>query len=259
MRLVTLAPLALALTLQCLPVIADITRTPKAQADRIVNLPGVTFALNFEQFSGYLPTSTEYGNADLFYWSIESQNNATTDPLILFINGDLGCSSTGSLFEEIGPFRIYQSQDVVNENVFSWNKVQWSLKIEKFMKFKMNSRRSPQVANLLVIDMPYTGLTPNPPWAMNDDDKVVSTLLSALDQFFIAYPERLVNQFYVAGEGYGSVYATRIAYHFMQQLSLGKATANLQGVIIENGLLSVKTEFNTILPIYYTHGYAGKE
>ncbi|WKX94761.1 hypothetical protein Q1695_011769 [Nippostrongylus brasiliensis] len=239
MRLVTLAPLALALTLQCFPtpVTAYISRTPKAQADRIVNLPGVTFALNFEQFSGYLPTSTEYGNADLFYWSIESQNNATTDPLILFINGDLGCSSTGSLFEEIGPFRIYQSQDVVNENVFSWNKV----------------------ANLLVIDMPYTGLTPDPPWAMNDDDKVVSTLLSALDQFFIAYPERLVNQFYVAGEGYGSVYATRIAYHFMQQLTLGKATANLQGVIIENGLLSVKTEFNTILPIYYTHGYAGKD
>ncbi|EJW70127.1 hypothetical protein WUBG_18965 [Wuchereria bancrofti] len=90
-----------------------------ANADRIINLPGLTFEPNFEQYSGFLPTKT--GNF-LHYWLIESQNNPSTDPLVLWINGGLGCDSLDGSLAQIGPFRVNQDGETLFENIYSWNK-----------------------------------------------------------------------------------------------------------------------------------------
>ncbi|VDN85616.1 unnamed protein product [Brugia pahangi] len=88
--------------------------------DRIVNLPGLTFKPNFEQYSGFLPTKT--GNF-LHYWLIESQNNPSNDPLVLWFNGGLGCNSLDGPLAQIGPFRVNQDGESLFENIYSWNKV----------------------------------------------------------------------------------------------------------------------------------------
>lgn len=54
---------------------------------------------------------------------VESQGNAATDPLILWLNGGPGCSSVGGMFEELGPFYPERDGNSLYENVFSWNKV----------------------------------------------------------------------------------------------------------------------------------------
>nr|CDJ84066.1 Peptidase S10 domain containing protein [Haemonchus contortus] len=235
-----LATLAFTLTLSLFPgqVIGD--RTARATHDLVTNLPGVTFVTNFQQYAGYLnvTANANVDDASVFYWHIESQNDPSTDPLILFINGGPSCSSVAGMMEEIGPFRVNADTTTLAENVFSWNKV----------------------ANLLIIDPPNVGFSPQPSWGRkNDDDLVKSTLEGALDDFFTVFPEKLANRLYIAGEGYGSVYVTRIAYSLLQKMSIGKSNVNLQGLIIENGVLSVATEFNTILPIAYTHAFAGKD
>lgn len=232
-----LAPLALALLLHVTtPSNAD--RTPRATANLVTALPGVSFATNFQQFAGYLNASGDYGPLELFYWHIESQGDPVNDPVILYINGGPGCSSLSGLMEEIGPFRAtVPGTETLTENVFSWNKI----------------------ANLLVIDPPNMSFSQAAPWSTSTDDNVVSSLEAALQDFFRVFPERISNRLYLAGEGYASVYVTRIAYLLLQRLAVGTTQANLQGIIIENGVLSAKTEFNTILPITYTHAYAGKD
>ncbi|KIH49654.1 serine carboxypeptidase, partial [Ancylostoma duodenale] len=169
---------------------------------------------------------------------IESQNNASTDPLILYISG-AQCSSLYDMMMDVGPYRSYAPQSSIiglYENVFSWNKV----------------------ANLLVIDPPGVGYSPAVAENFNDI-KVSAALESALTNFFTVFPERLSNKFYLAAEGYASVYVTKIAWNIMQKLATGQSQTNLQGILIGNGLVSAQTEYNTILPIAYTHAFAGKE
>lgn len=50
-------------------------------ADRIDNLPGLTWSINFKQYSGYLNLTNGH---NLHYWFVESQNNPSTDPVVLW-------------------------------------------------------------------------------------------------------------------------------------------------------------------------------
>lgn len=52
--------------------------------DEIKSLPGLSGTVPFKQFSGYLDGNK---GRQLFYWLFESQNNATTDPVVLWLNG----------------------------------------------------------------------------------------------------------------------------------------------------------------------------
>ncbi|VDK18246.1 unnamed protein product [Anisakis simplex] len=93
--------------------------------DRIEELPGLTFDLNFAQYAGYL-TGADSENY-LYYWLVESQNEPEVDPLIVWLNGGPGCSSLRGLMEEIGPFRASRNGSRLFENPFAWNKVSWWL------------------------------------------------------------------------------------------------------------------------------------
>ncbi|EPB75476.1 serine carboxypeptidase [Ancylostoma ceylanicum] len=218
-------------------VVADLVsadRTAKATADKITDLPFVSFQTNFEQFAGFLNSTVENELYKMHYWYIESQN-ASTDPLILYISG-AQCSSLYDMMMDVGPFRSYGLDSSLYENVFSWNKV----------------------ANLLVIDPPGVGYSPGVSEAF-DDLKVSAAMESALTNFFTVFPERVSNKFYLAAEGYASVYVMKIAWSILQKLATGQSQTNLQGILIGNGMVSAQTEYNTILPIAYTHAFAGKE
>lgn len=67
--------------------------------------------------SGYIDVSEE---KHYFYWLLESRRNATSDPLILWLNGGPGCSSMiGMLAEKIGPCEINEDLTERN-NPYSW-------------------------------------------------------------------------------------------------------------------------------------------
>jgi len=52
----------------------------------------------------------------LHYVYVESQDNATTDPVIVWFNGGPGCSSLLGFMQEHGPFVIDDNSTVLKKN-----------------------------------------------------------------------------------------------------------------------------------------------
>ena len=73
-------------------------------ADLISNLPGLDFNTNYNQYSGYLDLDNGH---HLHYWFVESQNDPSTDPVVMWMNGGPGCSSLDGLTYENGPWVCY--------------------------------------------------------------------------------------------------------------------------------------------------------
>jgi len=87
--------------------------------DLITDVPGLNFKPTFKQYSGYL-NATDGKN--IFYWLVESQNNPSTDPIVLWLQGGPGCSGLGGFMTELGPFHLNPGSRSLYENVFTWNK-----------------------------------------------------------------------------------------------------------------------------------------
>ena len=61
---------------------------------------------------------------------LESQNEPSTDPIILWLNGGPGCSSMLGLFNEVGPYLMKGKNDYFEQEVN-----QWSLQLKNNMIF----------------------------------------------------------------------------------------------------------------------------
>ncbi len=115
-----------ACVLACVAV-ARAARFP-GETDRVVSLPGAQMPAGFSIFSGYLLVNATTGK-HLFYIMVEG-TNATTQPLVRFLNGGPGCSSIGGgMFEETGPLIPDESGKLV-ANPQSWNQYANMLYIE---------------------------------------------------------------------------------------------------------------------------------
>ena len=127
----------------------------------ITDLPGLDTTIDFKQYSGYI-TVDEAANSRLFYWYVESQSNASTDPLVLWLNGGPGCSSLGGFLGELGPF--YVEKDLkLGLNKYSWNKK----------------------ANMLFLEAPYgVGFSKSSNPAPYTDEKTAEDSLQFLIKFF---------------------------------------------------------------------------
>uniref|UniRef100_A0A1I8AU45 Carboxypeptidase n=1 Tax=Steinernema glaseri TaxID=37863 RepID=A0A1I8AU45_9BILA len=209
----------------------------RRKADQIFELPGLTFNISFNQYSGYLEASK--GNF-IHYWLLETQNNPLTDPLILWLGGAPGCSSLGALLTEHGPFHPNPDGKTLFENVYSWNKA----------------------ASILYLDGPPDvgfSYSDNTNYTYNDQRLAEDTYL-ALKDFVTVYPEYLNRPLYIAGEGYGGVYAPVLASLLIDKMQSGELTGiNLSGMLIGNGELSRIQQIKSSISILYYHGVYGKE
>lgn len=62
--------------------------TDQQQSDKIINLPGQKFTAKFNHYSGYVTVEeTSAASRNLFYCLIESPDQPTTKPLVLWLNG----------------------------------------------------------------------------------------------------------------------------------------------------------------------------
>ncbi|RCN27493.1 hypothetical protein ANCCAN_26772, partial [Ancylostoma caninum] len=75
--------------------------TAAPEWELIESLPNLVEPMRSRQYAGYLNISPL---KQLFYWYVESENDPTTDPVVLWLNGGPGCSSLEGLFVEMGPF-----------------------------------------------------------------------------------------------------------------------------------------------------------
>ena len=56
------------------------------EADKIDALPGQPQGVDFDQYAGYITVDPNAGR-ELFYYFVESPQNSTTNPLVLWLNG----------------------------------------------------------------------------------------------------------------------------------------------------------------------------
>lgn len=205
-----------------------------APEDEIKNLPGLNDPINFRQFSGYLKADDENKTRKFFhYWFVESQNNPTTDPLVLWLNGGPGCSSLGGLFTELGPFALDQEGDTLKLNDYSWNKL----------------------ANVLFLESPSeVGFSySSNKFVIHSDDSTARENYHALKSFLQKFPQYKKNSLYLAGESYAGVYLPTLG-----ELVDADQELNLKGIAIGNGFLDLQTLSDSLIFFAYYHGLVGK-
>jgi carboxypeptidase C (cathepsin A) len=84
--------------------------------DEILSLPGWNGLLPTKQYSGYLNVSSSH----LHYLLVLSENNPSTDPVIVWFNGGPGCSSLDGYVYEHGPFEFSRDGTVLTVREGRW-------------------------------------------------------------------------------------------------------------------------------------------
>ncbi|KAI0674083.1 carboxypeptidase C [Trametes maxima] len=176
-----------------------------------------------KQASGYLDIADD---KHLFFWFFEARHNPEKAPLVLWLNGGPGCSSTTGLLFELGPCRISDEGKNVTYHPHSWT----------------------ESANVIFLDQPV-----NVGYSYADGDTSVNTTPVAaedvwafLELFLTRFPQYAQLPFHIAAESYGGMYVPNIAsvvHH--KNIALAKDASafapdlihiNLASLLIGNGL-----------------------
>ncbi|GLB35555.1 putative peptidase S10 family protein [Lyophyllum shimeji] len=190
-----------------------------------------------KQYSGYLDVAED---KHLFFWFFESRSSPAEDPLVLWLNGGPGCSSSTGLLFELGPCSIANQGKNTTHNPNSWN----------------------NNANIIFLDQPV-----NVGYSYADDGTTVSTspvagkdVYAFLQLFLDRFPKYSKQPFHIAAESYGGTYAPNFANIIYQEnKKLGLAPVphlkhiNLASIVLANGLTDPYIQFASI-PDYVCEG-----
>jgi carboxypeptidase C (cathepsin A) len=163
--------------------------TTDALNDQVIDLPGLSYDIAFNQFSGYinLPDTKK----QIHYWFVEAENDPESAPLVFWTNGGPGCSGLIGFLTEQGPFRP-DAKGNVNPNPYAWN----------------------TVANMVFIEQPVgVGFS----YSDNDDDYKIGDDQAAKDNlatirgFISRFPHLKSVPLYITSESYGGHYMPTLA------------------------------------------------
>jgi serine carboxypeptidase-like clade 2 len=209
------------------------------QPHKITELPGIG-PLKFEQYAGYI-TVDKVSNRRLFYWFVESQNNPSTDPLLIWLNGGPGASSMLGLFTENGPFRVNRDGKTLFLNPYAWN----------------------NLTNIIFLEAPAgVGFS----YSNNKNDYTTNDTRTAEDNYkfllgwFKMFPQFRRNDFYVTGESYGGHYVPELADQVLEgnrRLPVDQRI-NIKGILVGNPGTQDDWYFNVdeyaFVTFMYSHG-----
>jgi len=213
-----------------------------------------------EQYAGLLPASPDEDKY-LFYWYFLANTTKTGDkhradsdiPLVLWLNGGPGCSSTDGLFIENGPLKFVQTAS------------SWELQLRE-----SSWHKSP--AYIVYLDQPVaTGLsfTTNPEKQPKNDEEVNADFYHWLQEFLWLHSNTLLNEdntamrrpLYFAGESHAGHYIpSMMAYILQQQQYPTYSNAihiDLGGGAIGNGWIDPPNQYAAAAAAY-GHGIIGR-
>ena len=159
-----------------------------AEADKVTEIKGMTTFSEYGLYSGYL--DIENTTKSLHYVFAESQNDPTTDPLILWFNGGPGCSSMLAWMQEHGPWVMDDGGSTFHENPYSWNKN----------------------ASVIYLDQPagigysYCDEANAPEDCVSGDYSSSLDNLDVLKTWFARFPAYKDSDLYLSGESYAGIY-----------------------------------------------------
>ncbi|KAG1865579.1 Alpha/Beta hydrolase protein [Suillus tomentosus] len=190
-----------------------------------------------KQYSGYLDITDD---KHLFFWFFESRTSPEDAPLVMWLNGGPGCSSSTGLLFELGPCNIADGGANTTFNPHSWN----------------------THANVIFLDQPI-----NVGYSYSEDGSTVDTspvagkdVYAFMELFLSRFPEYSTQPFHLAAESYGGTYVPHIAnviYTENQLLPLspnaGLVKINLASVMMGNGMTDNYVQMASI-PDYLCEG-----
>lgn len=156
------------------------------------------------------------GDDDMFYWLFPSRSDPDKDPLVIWLSGGPGCSSSLAIFHENGPMTITNGEAALKD--ISWN----------------------NRANVVFVDNPIgTGYSNG---SIIDVPKFEPEVASQFEEFLLGfykkYPAFKDRELYVTGESYAGHYIPFVSAKILESQPLQDAGVNLAGVAIGNGLVS---------------------
>lgn len=206
----------------------------------VKSIPGFDGTLPSKHHAGYVTVNETHGRS-LYYYFVESEGNASTDPVLLWLNGGPGCSSFDGFIYEHGPFKFTPSPDLKSLPTLTLNPYSWS-----------------KVASVLYVDSPAgVGFS----YSKTRTDYITGDLQTASDthafllKWFQDYPEFLANPFYISGESYAGIYVPTLSRNVANGIKAGvKPVLNFKGYMVGNGCTDDKFDGDAIIPFIYGMG-----
>lgn len=191
--------------------------TSKAKLDRITTLPFASLLLS-NHFSGFLKISpTKY----IHYFYIESENDPKKDSVIFWSNGGPGCSGLIGLFTELGPWRPIENGTVVR-NPYSWT----------------------TNASIVFLEQPVgVGFSYSSTVVNTNDFQSSIDNVATIKQFFLRFPERRNNAFYLASESYGGHYIPQLTLMLLNNVDKTNLYERFHGFLLGNPFTSFTSGF----------------
>ncbi|KAK1468189.1 hypothetical protein CCUS01_06691 [Colletotrichum cuscutae] len=140
--------------------------------------------------AGFVDTTDGDDESHLFFWLFESKHRPFNDPVILWMSGGPGASSTGyGNLMELGPCRIAREGGYTIDNPHGWN----------------------TNATLIFVDQPVSVGYSTGSKIPNGLQEASQTMDRFLRQLMIAFPQYSSLDFYIAGESYGGSWVPALA------------------------------------------------
>jgi len=199
------------------------------ESEEITNLPDQDQTI----YHGWLSVDQEAKSFLYYQLFLSSAKNASTAPLLIFLEGGPCDSSVQTLWTDFGPYGIDSNLNVTGPNDPS--KIKFSL-------FKRNVTWSGPY-HILAIDSPVlTGFSYSETWTpVNDTIGTGQHLVNFLTRFYQIYDKLIPNPLFIIGHSYGGHWAPYLTYTLVKDhnLTLGDVHVNLGGLIAMNPYVSL--------------------
>ncbi|KAK2989538.1 hypothetical protein RJ640_016662 [Escallonia rubra] len=211
------------------------------KADKIDSLPGQPDGVDFDQYAGYVTVDPKAGRA-LFYYFVESPQNSSTNPLVLWLNGGPGCSSLVGAWLELGPFRVNSDGKTLFKNDYAWNKV----------------------ANVIFLESPagvgFSYSNTSSDYEHTGDKSTARDAYVFLVNWLERFPQYKTRDFYITGESYAGHYVPQLAYTIQLINEVTNQTViNLKGIAIGNAWIDDATNEKGQIDYWWTHALISDE
>jgi cathepsin A (carboxypeptidase C) len=186
---------------------------------------------NVKQYSGYFDIDAAT-DKHYFFWFFESRVAPSSAPVLLWMTGGPGCSSSLATMVENGACHVNLTTGELYRNPYSWN----------------------SVANVLYIDQPAgVGFSYGGRGAQDHNEKEVARdMYDFMQAFFTQFPQYQKNAFFVYGESYGGHFAPATAYRIVQGNEAKEGhQINLKGLSVGNGLTDPVVQYQWYAPLAY--------
>lgn len=175
-------------------------------------------------YSGYLKTES----SEMHYLFAKAAENK--DALVLWLNGEFGCSSLLGFANLNGPAVLDPETNKFVSNQFSWS----------------------EHANILYLDNLGAGFSKyNEPIT---EQIILKSTFEALLQFYSEFPEHSSTNFFIAGEGLSGTLGPKLAFHILEY-NRDKIQIQLKGLIIGNGIVDLTKRLSYFMDYAFFHGF----